>query len=106
MMIHMAQKYSTGVLMDLSLMCQEVQISLLRSSNTILMVTNTNNYPSCLWSKVWDPLTILPDCVITHCVDPPDLPPEFGLEEDTSNWTRVNQTKNYSCRGSSRVVDK
>ena len=37
--------------------------------------------------------------MITHCVDPPDLPEDFNLAEDTSEWTEVGQTKDYTCIG-------
>ena len=48
---------------------------------------------------MWDPFPSLPKCVITHCVHPPDLPPEFNMQEDTSEWTSVGETKNYHCIG-------
>ena len=56
---------------------------------------------SCLWSKVWDPFPILPDCIITHCVAPPELPPQYNLVEDTTAWTPVGETKDYTCDGTS-----
>ena len=48
---------------------------------------------------MWDPFPTLPACVITHCVDPPALPPSYSLAEDTLEWTEVGRTKDYTCIG-------
>ena len=100
------QKCGTGVLMDHSLMCREDQ-TLLQISSEHIAQSDVKLKPllsfSCLWSKVWDPFPSLPPCVITHCVDPPDLPPQFSLAEDTSEWTEVGQTKDYTCIGGNRL---
>ena len=42
---------------------------------------------------------MLPECVITHCVDPPDLPDIYTLAEDSPDWVPVLEHKTYSCIG-------
>ena len=54
---------------------------------------------SCRWNKAWDPWPVLPPCYITDCVDPFPIPDDAFLEEITSNWTRVNTSKEYRCKG-------
>jgi len=56
----------------------------------------------CMWNKTWSPWSVLPQCFITHCVDPFDIPLNTSLEESTSNWTRINTYKEYRC---SRMVN-
>jgi hypothetical protein len=34
----------------------------------------------CLWNKVWSPYPILPQCYITHCVNPFDIPDDSFLQ--------------------------
>ena len=56
----------------------------------------------CLWNQTWSPYPELPDCKITHCVDPFDIPDHTMLEEkihNTVSWTRVGQNKTYRCQG-------
>ena len=53
----------------------------------------------CQWSQVWAPYPQLPECKITHCVDPFPIPEDTFLEELTSNWTRINEHKEYQCQG-------
>ena len=54
---------------------------------------------SCLWRKVWSPVDALPSCVVTHCVDPFPIPGDTNLEEITTNWTKINEKKEYRCKG-------
>ena len=54
---------------------------------------------SCRWNKVWAPWPVLPPCYITDCVEPFPIPGDTLLEELTSNWTRVNTSKEYQCQG-------
>ena len=54
---------------------------------------------SCRWNKTWDPWPSLPPCYITDCISPFPIPEDAFLEEVTSNWTRVNNSKEYSCQG-------
>ena len=56
----------------------------------------------CLWNQTWSPYPDLPECKITHCVDPFDIPLHTILEEETHNtfnWTQVGQNKTYRCQG-------
>ena len=67
----------------------------------------------CQWNKVWDPYVELPPCVITHCVEPFNIPDETNLEEiveltpiivDKTNlqqlteWTPIETYKKYQCK--------
>ena len=54
---------------------------------------------SCRWNKDWDPWPVLPPCYITDCVDPYSIPEDTYLEEVTTEWTRVNDSKQYRCQG-------
>ena len=51
----------------------------------------------CLWDKTWSPAE-LPPCVITHCVDPFDIPENTSLEASTQEWTKIRQDKEYRCK--------
>ena len=70
---------------------------------------------NCLWNKKWDPWPELPNCFITHCVDPFVIPPHTELEESYPhselvehyyNWTAVNTFKEYRCTGSTGMKRK
>ena len=52
----------------------------------------------CQWNKVWFPYLELPPCIITHCVEPFKIPDETNLEEITSDWTPINENKQYQCK--------
>ena len=52
----------------------------------------------CLWNKAWSPYLEIPACVVTHCVEPFQIPEETNLEEVTSNWTPINSKKQYRCK--------
>ena len=52
----------------------------------------------CLWSKAWSDYPTLPECIVTHCVEPFKIPEETSLEEVTSDWTPINEFKQYRCR--------
>ena len=54
----------------------------------------------CQWNKQWNPYTVLPPCLVTHCVEPFKIPPESNLEEISSSWTEVNTYKHYQCKNS------
>ena len=34
----------------------------------------------CQWNKQWQPYTKLPECKITHCVDPEPIPEDSNLK--------------------------
>ena len=51
----------------------------------------------CMWNKTWTPWSVLPKCVITHCVDPFQIPSNTSLEESSSAWTEINRNKEYRC---------
>ena len=51
----------------------------------------------CQWNKEWSIMT-LPSCVVTHCIQPFPLPFDTFLEELTSDWTAVDQQKEYRCQ--------
>eukprot|EP00094_Tigriopus_californicus_P011789 TCALIF_11387-PA protein Name:"Similar to Svep1 Sushi, von Willebrand factor type A, EGF and pentraxin domain-containing protein 1 (Rattus norvegicus)" AED:0.18 eAED:0.20 QI:5/0.76/0.61/0.96/0.43/0.51/31/0/2019 len=52
----------------------------------------------CQWNKTWT-LTSLPECLISHCVNPPSLPTTTYLEDRLLNeMTRINQNRTYHCR--------
>ena len=53
----------------------------------------------CRWDKAWSPPAPLPNCQITHCTKPFQIPFDTYLEEIESNWTMVTQTKKYRCKG-------
>ena len=53
----------------------------------------------CQWNKQWAPYAKLPECIVTHCVEPFEIPDETYLEEVTSNWTKINEYKEYRCKG-------
>lgn len=56
----------------------------------------------CLWNMKWNPYPELPECKITHCVDPFEIPPHTMLEEEIHNtvmWTKVGHKKKYQCKG-------
>ena len=53
----------------------------------------------CQWNKKWAPYAALPECIVTHCVEPFEIPDETFLEEVTSNWTEINEFKQYRCKG-------
>ena len=53
----------------------------------------------CQWNKIWAPFAKLPQCKITHCVQPFPIPEDSFLEEVTSSWTKINKNKEYRCRG-------
>ncbi len=52
----------------------------------------------CQWNKVWFPYLELPPCIVTHCVEPFKIPEETNLEEITSDWTPINENKQYQCK--------
>ena len=52
----------------------------------------------CLWNKAWSDYPTLPDCIVTHCVEPFKIPEETSLEEVTSDWTPINEYKQYRCK--------
>ena len=52
----------------------------------------------CLWSKAWSDYPTLPECIVTHCVEPFKIPEETSLEEVTSDWTSINTYKQYRCK--------
>lgn len=54
---------------------------------------------TCLWNKTWSPWRVLPPCIITHCVDPFEIPGNTSLEETSSLWTKINTYKEYRCTG-------
>ena len=65
---------------------------------------------SCKWRKSWEPWgdptpvpsaesSLLPPCIITHCISPPPIPAASFIEEVTSAWTAVNTSKQYRCQG-------
>ena len=59
----------------------------------------------CQWNKLWFPYhEALPECKITHCVEPFNIPDYSQLEEITSNWTKVEEYKHYQCKGTSNGV--
>ena len=50
----------------------------------------------CLWNQTWNPYPQLPECKITHCVDPFEIPSQTMLEEEVHNsieWTKVGHWK-------------
>ena len=51
----------------------------------------------CRWNKNWSPWSTLPQCYITHCVDPFYIPLYTSLEESTSEFPRINSNKEYRC---------
>lgn len=51
------------------------------------------------WDEIWSPWTSLPNCEITHCIDPPKIPVDSNLREIKSEWTPVNSSKEYDCGG-------
>ena len=51
----------------------------------------------CRWNKNWSPWSTLPQCYITHCVDPFYIPLNTSLEESTSEFPRINSNKEYRC---------
>ena len=53
----------------------------------------------CQWNKKWAPHAVLPKCIVTHCVEPFEIPDETFLEEVTSSWTKINEYKEYRCKG-------
>ena len=53
----------------------------------------------CQWNKQWFPLPPMPDCYITHCVQPFPIPAHSNLEEVTPAWTPVKTYKEYQCQG-------
>ena len=63
----------------------------------------------CQWDKQWAPQPLtnnwspspsLPPCIVTHCVEPFNIPPETSLEEVTSADTPINTAKQYRCQNS------
>ena len=63
----------------------------------------------CQWDKLWvpqpftsawSPFPSLPPCIVTHCVEPFNIPPETSLEEVTSADTPINTAKQYRCQNS------
>ena len=54
----------------------------------------------CQWNKQWNPYTVLPPCLVTHCVEPFKIPPDSDLEELTSEWTSIYTYKHYQCKNS------
>ena len=63
----------------------------------------------CQWDKSWSPYNAtlqLPQCVITHCTKPFSIPSDTFLEELTSDWTYVKETKKYQCKDQMTVGDQ
>ena len=54
---------------------------------------------TCKWMGVWEPWASLPPCLITHCIWPPEVPTSSYKEEVTTDWTPVNTSKQYRCKG-------
>ena len=63
----------------------------------------------CQWDKLWvpqpftsawSPSPSLPPCIVTHCVEPFNIPPETSLEEVTAADTPINTAKQYRCKNS------
>ena len=52
----------------------------------------------CLWNKAWHPYPEIPPCIVTHCVEPFNIPDDTNLEELTSAWTPINTNKEYKCK--------
>ena len=53
----------------------------------------------CEWNKQWAPYhSALPACVVTHCVDTFNIPPDTNLEEITDVWTPIKTNKEYRCK--------
>ena len=52
----------------------------------------------CLWNKAWHPYPTIPPCIVTHCVEPFNIPDSTDLEELTSDWTLINTKKEYRCK--------
>ena len=52
----------------------------------------------CLWNKQWTPHASLPPCIITHCVEPFQIPQESNLIEITQDLTPINTFKLYECK--------
>ena len=52
----------------------------------------------CQWNKQWFPYTVLPTCIVTHCIEPFKIPTDSGLEELTSDWTPIYTYKQYQCK--------
>ena len=53
----------------------------------------------CQWNKQWAPYPVLPECKITHCVEPFTIPEESFIQEVTDAWTEVKTNKEYECKG-------
>ena len=51
----------------------------------------------CKWDKTWT-YPVIPQCIVTHCVEPFKIPDETNLEEVTSDWTSINDDKHYRCK--------
>ena len=63
----------------------------------------------CQWDKLWAPQPLtnswsprpsLPPCIVTHCVEPFNIPAETSLEEVTAADTPINTAKQYRCQNS------
>ena len=60
----------------------------------------------CLWNKAWSPTTgkswspvpTMPQCIVTHCVEPFIIPDYTFLEAVTNAWTPINTNKQYRCK--------
>ena len=74
-----------------------------RCANGSQFLTDSGNYQylrtRCQWNKQWAPYhDTLPNCVVTHCIQPFSIPEDSFLEELTSAWTEVGKHKQYRCQ--------
>ena len=63
----------------------------------------------CQWDKSWSPYNAtlsLPQCVIKYCTKSFSIPSDTFLEELTSDWTHVKETKKYQCKDKMTVGDQ
>ena len=59
---------------------------------------------TCLWNKIWSPWPVLPACIISHCVDPYEIPENTSLEVSFDDWTPIRTEKEYQCSGMTESI--